>query len=257
MTRSVSVALLPELAGRLDWTGAVGVAIDVLRATTTIAHALVAGARAVVPCETVEAARIEAQRRRDRGAAVVTGGERGGVRIPGFDLDNSPSAYVPATVRDKVLVFTTTNGTRALAACAAAERTVCAAFSNLGAVLDALAADARPVRLVCAGTDGFVTLEDCLCAGALVAGLERAGTARGVPIEPDDAARLCLDFHVLHGQNRDALRAALRSSRGGANLLSLGFDADVERAAERDCCPVVPDRDRATGELRIAAPPIA
>jgi 2-phosphosulfolactate phosphatase len=162
--RSLDVFLLPDLAAPDELAGRTVVVVDVLRATTTIIHALAAGATEVVPClEVDEAQRIAAQH---PGAAVL-GGERGGSKIPGFDLGNSPTEYTPAAVADKAVIFTTTNGTRAMDRCRRARRVLLGAFVNLSAICRELTAG-RQIAIVCAGTDGRVTREDTLFAGAVV-----------------------------------------------------------------------------------------
>ena len=106
---------LPTLVGPGELDGETAVVIDLLRASTTICHALAAGATAVVPClEVEEAKRIDAML--PPGKAIL-GGEREGVRIPGFDLGNSPDEFRPDTVGGRTVVFTTTNGTRAMNEC--------------------------------------------------------------------------------------------------------------------------------------------
>src|ERR1700687_4912147 len=164
--REVQVHLLPSLAlpGRL--TGGLAVVIDVLRATTTIIHALAAGCTAVRPCGEVEEAREMAGTM--RAGRVLLAGERGGVPLSGFDLGNSPREFTPRVCRNATLVLTTTNGTRALLRAAEAERVLVAGFVNYSAVCEQLRSDARPIHIICAGTDGAVTLEDTLLAGALV-----------------------------------------------------------------------------------------
>src|SRR5579884_1701109 len=114
--REVYVHLLPGLAppGRL--AGGTAVVIDVLRATTTVVHALAAGCTAVRPCAEVEEARELAGGMR---AGRVL---RGGGPPPGFDLGNSPKEYCGKLCRGATLVLTTTNGTRALLRAAEAER---------------------------------------------------------------------------------------------------------------------------------------
>jgi 2-phosphosulfolactate phosphatase len=131
MSRTCCVHLLPSLMEPAKLGGTIAVVIDVLRASTTIAHALAAGAEGVYPCEEVEEARhVAAAHPRQ---PCILGGERGGRRIAGFDLDNSPAAYTPAAVAGKPVVFTTTNGTRALLQAATADRVLLAAFVNLSA----------------------------------------------------------------------------------------------------------------------------
>ena len=127
--RAVAVYLLPSLVpcGRL--TGGVAVVIDVLRATTTVIHALVAGCTAVRPCAEVEEARTLADQM--CAGRVLLGGERGGRPVAGFDLGNSPGEYVAKVCRGTTLVLTTTNGTRAMVRAAEAERGALGRFRQL------------------------------------------------------------------------------------------------------------------------------
>src|SRR5687767_12285204 len=107
--RDVQVHLLPQLAPAGRLAGGLAVVIDVLRATTTIVHALAAGCLCVRPCAEVEEARTLAGSL--PAGKVILGGERGGLRLPDFDLGNSPSEYTPARCKNTTLVLTTTNGT--------------------------------------------------------------------------------------------------------------------------------------------------
>ncbi|MBP5621937.1 MAG: 2-phosphosulfolactate phosphatase, partial [Thermoguttaceae bacterium] len=118
--KKIDVYPLPDLAPELPFNG-VSVAVDVLRATTTIATALAAGAEKVLPFETIEetlaAKRAVLAARPGDEDRVKLGGERKAVPIDGFDFGNSPDQYVPETIADKTLLFTTTNGTRAMFSC--------------------------------------------------------------------------------------------------------------------------------------------
>src|SRR5262245_9964536 len=191
--RDVQVHLLPELAPHGALAGGVAVVIDVLRASTTIVHALAAGCRAVRPCLEVEEARQLAGGMRV--GRVLLGGERGGAPLPGFDMGNSPREYTAPVCRGTTLVLTTTNGTRALLRAAEAARVLVAAFVNYSAVCEQLRQEARPLHIVCAGTAGSVSLEDTLLAGALVDFLCQVGEAR-----LNDAARLAWDCFENHGR---------------------------------------------------------
>src|SRR5206468_10845988 len=110
--RDVHVYLLPELAPPEQLRQAVAVVIDVLRATTSIVHALAAGCTAVLPCAEVEEARALADRM--RAGRVLLAGERGGLPVAGFDLGNSPRRFNARLCGGIAVVLTTTNGTRAL-----------------------------------------------------------------------------------------------------------------------------------------------
>ena len=107
-----------EEARHADVSGRTAIVIDVLRATSSMAAALNAGARSVHAVATVEDARGLAERlgRED----TVLGGERESVRLPGFDLGNSPLEYTGDVVAGKRIVMTTTNGTQAIDAVAKA-----------------------------------------------------------------------------------------------------------------------------------------
>ena len=116
-----------------DVADRVVVVIDVLRAATTVAAALDAGARAVIPFETVDetASRAKAYARGE----VQLAGERRMVKIDGFDLGNSPAEYTAASVDGRTILYTTTNGTMALAATHGARSCFFAAFVNVAATV--------------------------------------------------------------------------------------------------------------------------
>jgi 2-phosphosulfolactate phosphatase len=239
--REVFVHLLPSLAEHGRLAGGVAVVIDVLRATTTIIHALAAGCKEVIPClEVDEARRIAGQY--PPGQALL-GGEREGKPLPGFDLGNSPSEYSAERCRGKTVVMTTTNGTRALIRAAEAERALVAGFVNFTAVCAELARQTRPVHIICAGTDGEITLEDTLLAGAFVDHLKKVSEARF-----NDSASLA--FCCFETNRRLPLAGVLETGKGGANLLDLGYDADIRLAAEVDKFPLVPELRR--DPLRVA-----
>jgi 2-phosphosulfolactate phosphatase len=246
--REVVVHLVPGLAPPEWLAGAVAVVIDVLRATTTMIHALAAGCDAVRPCAGVEEARRLADTM--RAGKVLLGGERDGLPVPGFDLGNSPREYNCATCRGTTLVLTTTNGTGALIHAAAAARTLVAGFVNYSAVCEQLRPEARPVHIVCAGDAGQVALEDTLLAGALVDFLCEAGCVARL----NDAARVAWDCFENHGR---VLDGALEVSAGGARLLALGYDDDVRAAARVDQFALVPEVRRDPLRVEIGAVGIA
>ncbi|MEX2175157.1 MAG: 2-phosphosulfolactate phosphatase [Pirellulaceae bacterium] len=242
--RQLDVYLVPALVepGSLD--GKTVVVIDILRATTTIVHALAAGAVHVIPCLEVEEARQLADQQPNK---TILGGERGGRRIAGFELGNSPSEYTPERLAGKTVVFTTTNGTRALLVCKTAARVLIGAFVNLSAVCRALA-DEYEVALVCAGTDGHVTREDTLFAGAVASELASGGRE---PPETEhttvlnDQAEIAADAwrSAVRDLTRRPLGQTLRASRGGRNLIEIGHENDIDLAAQLDRFDIVPELD--------------
>jgi len=234
MPRPIFVHFLPTLFEPDDVVGSIAVVVDILRASTTITHALANGADCVIPCATVEEA-FAARNELPTGTCLL-GGERGGVRIDGFDLSNSPTGYNPDTVRGKSIGFTTTNGTGALIRAEKADDVLIGAFVNLSAVTDRLRTSELPVHIVCAGTNGQITGEDVLFAGALV---DKLGDGAAEEFETSDSTRIALDHWRDESGNgsTDALQAALRRSQGGRNLIELGYDRDIATAADTDSVP--------------------
>ena len=236
MSRRVEVHLLPILFDPSHLAGGLAVVIDVLRASTTIATALSCGATHVIPCLNIE----DAQQRvleSDENPRPLLGGERQGTAIKGFDLDNSPENYTPDRVGGRSIVFTTTNGTRALIRCVEARRVLIGAFVNFHAILAALINENQAVHLVCAGTDGAIAAEDVLFAGAVCRGL----TAAGLDLAPHDAGRLALEFFDANAGNAGDFFAALTCGRGADNLEQLGLSRDIRLAATWDRTRILPE----------------
>jgi 2-phosphosulfolactate phosphatase len=244
-SREIDVYLLPVLVEPAALAGKIVVVIDVLRATTTMVHALAAGAVEVAPLLNVEDARRSAEQ---MGEKAILGGERGGVPIPCFDLGNSPAEYTRDRVGGKTVVFTTTNGTRALERCKLAKRVLVAAFANFSAVCRELS-EASEVAIVCAGTDGHVTREDTLLAGAIVADL-----ACEKLCQLNDQALLATDAWqtAVRLMTDRPLGMMLRDSRGGRNLIDTGQENDIDLAAQIDRFDIVPELDLKSWRIRVA-----
>jgi 2-phosphosulfolactate phosphatase len=247
MSRPVFVHLLPSLFEPEILQDGVAVVIDVLRATSTIVAALNSGAKCIIPCGEVDEAR-QISSRFPTGAAIL-GGERGGMRISGFDFGNSPAEYEAGRVNERTIVFTTTNGTRALNRARLARRVLVAAMLNLSAVVAALSAESGTIHIVCAGTDGRVTLEDALVAGTIVHCLE----VKGLDFDLlDDSTRLARSLYLTQSQDYDGTLALFRTSRGGLNLIDCGLDSDIAFCARVDQFAIVPELFASDGEIRVA-----
>ncbi len=199
--------------------------VDVLRAGTTIACALHAGARGIIPVSTVEEAmRLGATLDRD---STLLCGERESVRIDGFDLGNSPAEMTPNVVDGKTLVLLTTNGAPALAAAGTRGIVIAASLVTLRASAER-ATPSEHVVIACAGSGGLFSLEDFVCAGLLVEEIVRESEHT---LQLDDGARLARDVARAHQGN---LAAALRGCDHGKRLQELGFARDLEIAADFD-----------------------
>ncbi len=208
----------------------VGIVVDVLRATSTMAQALAAGYRRVLCCAEIEEARALAE---SEGPAKLAG-ERRLEHIEGFDFGNSPRelAGEPAA---ETLILTTTNGTRLLVAAAARfEVVLVGSLLNLAAVAAAARETGEDVAVLCAGVLGELALDDAYCAGRIVSvlGGEHMDSAAA-------AARLAASFP-------DSL-AGLGASRSARNLRAHGLEDDIEWCARESVLDVVPRFVRAVG----------
>jgi 2-phosphosulfolactate phosphatase len=220
-----------EQAERVALQGAAVVVIDVLRASSTIITALDNGADRIIPIGDIATA-TRIVRPGDR-AHKLLAGERKACRVPGFDLCNSPSEFSPETVRGKTIVFTTTNGTRAIAASAKAGRVLIGALRNVGAVAETVA-EAPSLVILCCGSEGAIAAEDVLCGGLLI---QRIG-ARIDPDSLNDAGRIALLLAERFGGEVDGF---VRSCEHARTLVSLGFEDDVVFCARVDASSRVPE----------------
>ena len=188
-----------------DLSQTVCVVFDILRASTSMITALGNGAEAIIPvAEISEALAIRKNR-----PEVLLAGEREGLRIRGdlaggveFDFGNSPREFVAEKVHGRTIVMTTTNGTRALRACAGAQTVLVSSFLNLRATYMWIT-EHRPanVILVCSGTFDEPALEDILAAGAICERVTSVPPAPGsagvlIPGQPEDRNR---QHRLAHG----------------------------------------------------------
>src|ERR687885_1114512 len=224
----VHVAFTPAEAA----TAELGIVVDVVRATSSIAQALSSGYRRVLCCAEVEQARAL----RDSLDDAVVGGERDAVRIEGFDVGASPRELLEP--RAETLVLSTTNGTRAILA--AAERcneVVLGSLLNLEAVARA-AQEAGDVAILCAGYKGGFAFDDAYCAGRIVAALDGA--------EQTDAAIAAALLAQAFPRALDGLNARTYGPPG--------LEADIEWCARESVLDVVPRLERvADGAAEIVA----
>lgn len=214
-----------------DVKGCTVVMIDVLRSSSTILTALHHGARAVVPvADMAEAGKIAANLDQ---SSYLMGGERGGERIEGYHLGNSPLEYDEATVQDRTIIFNTTNGTRSIVGARAAEHLVVGSLMNASRVVDFLREKDLDVVIICAGWRNRVSLEDTLCAGMILHKLWE-GQEPGLV---SDAAHIAF---TQYAHDRDALGQSLRRCNHAQRLADKGFADDVDYCLQVDALPLLP-----------------
>jgi 2-phosphosulfolactate phosphatase len=234
----ITVYFSPNHLDELELRDKTVVVIDVLRASTTITYAMRAGAREIIPVETVaQAMKIVGNL---HSTSTVLCGERGGKRIEGFTLGNSPFEYTEEAVRGKALILTTTNGAVALTKAKYARQCFVSSFVNLSATVEALSMiegiASEHLFILCSGREDDFSLEDATCAGMLITRLlARFGQNDSEPLS--DSARAALSIYQHYGSD---IYRTLRESDHGQHLLELGFEADILAASQLDSVPLVP-----------------
>jgi 2-phosphosulfolactate phosphatase len=211
----VDVAFTP---GEAD-SAPVAIVVDVLRATSTIAQALASGFRRVYCCAEIEDVRAL----RDELGEGLLGGERRAVKIEGFDVGVSPREFLGEPQAETV-IFSTTNGTRAiLAAAGRCGEVLLGSLLNLDAVAAAARERGEDVVLLCAGFQGAFALDDAYCAGRIVQLLGG---------EPRDAAKAA---EIVASSFPDAHTALLARTYGPP-----GLEEDIAFCAQESVLDVVP-----------------
>jgi 2-phosphosulfolactate phosphatase len=211
--------------------GKIVVVLDILFATTTMVAALASGATEVIAVEDEKAARAAAAQR--PAGSFVLSGELLTETLPGF-AHPAPVALLQHGVRDKALIYCTTNGTVAMTLAAGAKRVYCGSLLNAGAVAADIAA-AHPrdtVLILCSGSGGNFNLEDFYGAGCMV---ERFAQLLGAGADFSDAALAARAFfqHAVAPQ-------VLLDCRVGRMMAARGLAHEVEFACRFDAFPIVP-----------------
>jgi 2-phosphosulfolactate phosphatase len=219
----VHVAFTPEETAAAH----IGIVVDVIRATSSIAQALAAGYERVLCCAEIDEAQAL---RAELGDEAVVGGERNAVVVDGFDVGASPREFA-GMPKARTLILTTTNGTRAiLAAAARCDVVLLGSLLNLAAVARAARETGGDVAVLCSGFKGSFALDDAYCAGRIVEALggERSDAAIG-------AATLAQAWP-------DPLEGLNARTYGPP-----GLEADIEFCAQVDLLDVVPRYARMAG----------
>lgn len=219
----VHVAFTPEE----EAAARVGIVVDVIRATSSIAQALASGYERVLCCAEIDEAQAL---RAELGDEAVVGGERNAVVVDGFDVGASPREFAQDP-KARTLILTTTNGTRAiLTAAARCEVVLLGSLLNLSAVVRAAREAGGDVAILCSGFKGTFALDDAYCAGRIVEALDG---------ERSDAA---IGAELISTAWPDPL-AGLNARTYGPP----GLEADIEFCAQVDLLDVVPRFSRMIG----------
>ncbi|NLD23018.1 MAG: 2-phosphosulfolactate phosphatase [Bacteroidales bacterium] len=136
------------------------VVVDVFRASATMCMMLNNGASAIIPVSNSELAK------KYKSKGYLVGAERNTKRCEFADFGNSPFDYSPEKVSEKEIVFTTTNGTRAIDVASDSKELLIGTFPNIDAVVDRCLSSAERVVILCAGWNNRINIEDTLFGGA-------------------------------------------------------------------------------------------
>lgn len=219
------MCLSPALLPFFELENKIVVVIDVFRATTSICYGIANGAKAIIPVATIE----ECLAYKEQG--YILAAERNGRVVEGFDSGNSPFSYTEDQVKDKTVVLTTTNGTKALKESLQAHKIVIGSFLNLSALSNWLLKQSKDIILLCAGWKNQFCLEDTLFAGAVVEKLNSE------EFQLNDSAMAADDLFKLA---KTDLSGYLSKSSHGERLKGLNIEKDIEFCLQIDVIDAIP-----------------
>jgi 2-phosphosulfolactate phosphatase len=222
--------LSPALLHLYDVRDCVVVVIDILRATSTISTALFNGAKAIIPVDSVEKCI-----RLGKSMECITAGERDGQVAEGLQYGNSSFEYPREFIQGKILVLTTTNGTKLLhmALAKGATEIITGSFLNLSAVCDHLVQLKRNVILACAGWKDKVNIEDTLFAGAVVSKIGAQFTVNC------DASKMA---ETLYGVANEDMYEFMKERNAShyQRLTGFGLERDIRHCLTPDLANILP-----------------
>lgn len=212
--RKIEVCFSPEVIHLHDLSQKNVVVVDIFRATSTMITALANGVKSIMPIADLETCRNMSNE------GFVIAGERNGFLAEGFELGNSPLAYLNGKYAGKKIAMTTTNGTLAIEKSKSGSNEILiGAFLNLEATANYLALQDQDILIHCAGWKGKFNLEDSLYAGALVSLL-----ADQFEWECDGA----IAMKNLYEQNTDQLKSFLNQAAHAKRLQNQNIEADID-----------------------------
>ncbi|NEQ46453.1 MAG: 2-phosphosulfolactate phosphatase family protein [Leptolyngbya sp. SIOISBB] len=212
------------------------IAIDVLRATSTMAAAFNIGAESIHVFSDLDELRTTSETYPLEKRLLA--GERGGAKVEGFDLGNSPLDHTQERSQGRHLFMTTTNGTRCLQRIQQAPMVITAALTTRQAVVDfLLRRDLAEIWLVGSGWQGDYSLEDTVCAGAIAHQLSTRLACDLKAIAGNDSTIAAVS---LYEQWQDSLLELMHYASHGQRLLRLHQEEDLKYCAQLDVLDLVP-----------------
>ena len=231
----IDVAFTPSEVQSID--SKVCIVVDVIRATTSLTVILSKKPEKLILTTTImKTNKIASQLT----VHPLLCGERKGLPPEGFDFGNSPAEYFKADLKGKTIIFTSSNGTRAIADVTVAAKVLLGCFLNAGAVVqnayDFAVAHNKDILFVCAGREEKFAIDDAYCAGYLVSRLVSL-ISSDTEFTLGDGAQAALG---IFGYYRDDKRL-LEMSGAGKNVIEIGLSEDLTFLLQRDLIEVVPE----------------
>ena len=227
----IDVLVLPQLGNSRELVNKRIVALDVLRATSTIVTALYNGATEVIPVQEYDEA-LNLVRSIGRNICLL-GGERKGLKIEGFDFGNSPMEYTREQVEGKKIILCTTNGTKTIRTFQNVGEVLVGSYLNMERLVDYLIKDPQDTTIVCSGREGVLCLEDLACAGMIVRLVTEA-----VEADLTDAAKVAI--YTAKQNSRISLVKFINQTEHGSYLNSIGMGEDLKFCTKLNSAPIIP-----------------
>lgn len=193
--------------------------VDTIRASTTYVNAFSSGAKRIVPC----ASREDLDIRLEKYPNSVRSGERFCKKIKGYEYGSSPKEMSSADLNGKILLSSTTNGSRMVVASSGSSCVVMGSFCNATSVVKFMKKQNRNISIICSGRLGEEVIEDNLCAEYIKCGLIN-------------------DFTDFRLNSRQIYEECL-SSPSYLMLKSAGLEEDFEYCMNIDSHDIVPVLD--------------
>lgn len=225
--KSLETCFTPALFSTFDPAGKTVVLVDILRATSTICAALHFGVKEIIPVATVE----EARTYKEKGYLVA--GERDGKVLDFADFGNSPFNFMNEVAIGKSIVYTTTNGTKAISTATGCHELIIGSYLNISVLAEYLRNSLQDVIIFCSGWKNKFNLEDTLFAGALAERLLKEGNFQTVC----DSTHAGVDLWSIA---KSDLMSYIQKAAHRERLRKLGLDDVLEYCHTPDLAPVLP-----------------
>lgn len=210
------------------------IAIDVLRATTTMITALEYGVTSILPVTSVEDA-LDIFENSDQNS-VFLGGERNNIKPMKFHFGNSPFEYQNKEVSNKKVIFTTTNGTKLLRTLQNFSKIYLGCYRNVESLVKHICIQSNDninILVACAGSNDKFSFDDVLCAGAFVDAFQSISSAN---IQLTDTAKVA---NMLYSQTKSTIIDFIKTTSHGTSLVESGFEQDVDYCFTKNASNVI------------------